>query len=63
MGEMNIDIKSDAKLVKKCMYKLAQNYKDIVKKEIENVLEEESSILYISQNGIDLWSYNQIKMF
>ena len=38
MGEMNIDIKPDAKLVKNHLYKLANKYKDIVNKEIENML-------------------------
>ena len=35
---MNIDIKPDAQLVKKSPYKLAHKYKEIVKKEIDNML-------------------------
>ena len=38
MGEMKIDIKPDAWPVKKRPYKLAQKYKEIVKKEIDNML-------------------------
>ena len=38
MGEMNIDIKLDVQRVKKRPYKLAHKYKDIVKKEIDNML-------------------------
>ena len=38
MGEMNIDIKPDARPVKKRPYKLAHKYKEIVKKEIDNML-------------------------
>ena len=38
MGEMKIDIKPDARLVKKRPYKLAHKYKEIVKKEIDNML-------------------------
>ena len=38
MGEMNIDIKPDSWPVKKRPYKLAHKYKDIIKKEIENML-------------------------
>ena len=44
MGEMKIDIKHDARLVKKRPYKLAHKYKEIVKKEIDNMLV--ASIIY-----------------
>ena len=38
MGEMKIDIKPDARPIKKIPYKLAHKYKEIVKKEIKNML-------------------------
>ena len=38
MGEMKIDIKPDVQPVKKRPYKLAHKYKEIVKKEIDNML-------------------------
>ena len=38
MGEMKIDIKHDARPVKKRSYKLVHKYKEIVKKEIDNML-------------------------
>ena len=38
MGEMRIEIKPDARLIKKRPYKLAHKYKEIVKKEIDNML-------------------------
>ena len=38
MGEMKIDIKPDARPVKKRLYKLAHKYKETVKKEIDNML-------------------------
>ena len=38
MGEMKIDIKLDVRPVKKIPYKLAHKYKEIVKKEIDNML-------------------------
>ena len=38
MGEMKIDIKPDVRLVKKIPNKLAHKYKEIVKKEINNML-------------------------
>ena len=38
MGEIKIDIKPDARPTKKTPYKLAHKYKEIVKKEIENML-------------------------
>ena len=38
MGEMKIDIKPDARPVKRIPYKLAHKYKEIVKKEIDNML-------------------------
>ena len=38
MGEMKIDIKPEAKKIKKWPYKLAHKYKEIVKKEIDNML-------------------------
>ena len=38
MGEMKIDIKLEAKPVKKIPYELAHKYKEIVKKEINNML-------------------------
>ena len=40
MGKMKIDIKPDARPVKKRPYKLAHKYKEIVKKEIGNMLVE-----------------------
>ena len=44
MGEMKIDIKPDVRPVKKRSYKLAHKYKEIVKKEIDNMLE--AGIIY-----------------
>ena len=44
MGEMKIDIKPDARPIKKRPYKLAHKYKEIVKKEIDNMLA--SRIIY-----------------
>ena len=41
MGEMKIDIKPEAKPVKKRPYKLAHKYKEIVKKEIDSMLAAE----------------------
>ena len=38
MGEMKIDIKPYVRPVKKRPYKLAHKYKEIVKKEIDNML-------------------------
>ena len=38
MGEMNIDIKLDVWPVRKRPYKIAHKYKEIVKKEIDNML-------------------------
>ena len=38
MGEMRIDTKPDVRPVKKRPYKLAHKYKEIVKKEIDNML-------------------------
>ena len=38
MGEMKIDTKPDVRPVKKRPYKLAHKYKEIVKKEIDNML-------------------------
>ena len=38
MSKMKIDIKPDAWPVKKMPYKLAHKYKEIVKKEIDNML-------------------------
>ena len=38
MGEMKIDIKPNARPVKKRPYKLAHKYKEVVKREIENML-------------------------
>ena len=38
MGEMKIYITPDAQPVKKRPYKLAHKYKEIVKKEIDNML-------------------------
>ena len=39
MGEMKIDTKHDVQPVKKRPYKLAHKYKEIVKNEIDNMLE------------------------
>ena len=44
MGEMEIDTKPDVWPVKKRPYKLAHKYKEIVKKEIDNMLE--AGIIY-----------------
>ena len=41
MGEMKIYIKPDAWPVKKRPYKLAHKYKEIVKKEFDNMLQPE----------------------
>ena len=38
MGEMKISIKPDVQPVKKRPHKLAHKYKEIVKKEIDNML-------------------------
>ena len=38
MGEMKIDTKPDVRPIKKIPYKLAHKYKEIVKKEINNML-------------------------
>ena len=38
MGEMKIDIKPEAKPMKKILYKLAHKYKEIIKKEIDGML-------------------------
>ena len=38
MGEMKINIKPEAKLVKKRLYKFVHKYNEIVKKEIDNML-------------------------
>ena len=38
MGELKIDIKPDARPIKKRPFKLAHQYKEIVKKEIDNML-------------------------
>ena len=38
MGEMKIDIKPDVRPIKKTPYKIAHKYKEIVKKEIDNML-------------------------
>ena len=38
MGEMNIKVKPDVRPVKKTPYKLAHKYKEIVKKELDNML-------------------------
>ena len=44
MGEMKINTKPDVRPVKKRPYKLAHKYKEIVKKEIDNMLE--AGIIY-----------------
>ena len=44
MGEMKINIKPDVRPVKKRPYNLAHKYKEIVKKEIDNMLA--ASIIY-----------------
>ena len=51
MGEMKIDIKPDARPVKKIPYKLAHKYKEIVQKEIDNMLI--AGIIY----PIDQWEW------
>ena len=38
MGEMKIELLPNTKVVNKIPYKLSQKYKDIVKKEIDNML-------------------------
>ena len=45
MGEIQIDIKPYAQPVKKRPYKLAHKYKDIVKKEIDNMFA--AGIIYL----------------
>ena len=45
MGEMKINIKTDARPIKKRPYKLAHKYKEIVKKEIDNMLA--AGIIYL----------------
>lgn len=58
MGEMNIDVLLNAKLVKKWPYKLAYKYKDIVKKEIDNMLK--TRIIYpIDQSEWAILNPNQ----
>ena len=44
MGEMKINTKPDVRTVKKRPYKIAHNYKEIVKKEIDNMIV--ASIIY-----------------
>ena len=41
MGEMKIELLPHTKLLKKIRYKLTHEYKDIVKKEIDNMLKED----------------------
>ena len=38
MGEIKIEIKPNARVVKKCLYKLIHRYTEIVKKEIDNMI-------------------------
>ena len=45
MGEMKIDILPEATPIKKRLYKLAHKYKEIVKKEIDNMLK--ARIIYL----------------
>ena len=45
MGEMEIELLSDANIFRKRPYKIAHKYKDIVKKEIDNMLK--ASITYL----------------
>ena len=50
MGEMQIDIKPNARPINKGPYKFPQKYKEIVKKYIDNMLE--ADIIYpIEQSG------------
>ena len=62
MGEMKIDIKLDVRPVKKRPYKLAHRYKEIVKKEIDNMLA--AGIIYrIDQSEWEVqWWFNQRNM-
>ena len=62
MGEMKIDIKPDVRPVKKRPYKLAHKYKEIVKKEIDNILA--AGIIYpIDQLEWKVqWWFNQRNM-
>ena len=62
MGEMKIDIKPDARSIKKRSYKLAHKYKEIVKKEIDNMLA--GGIIYpIDQSSWEnLWSSSRKSM-
>ena len=62
MGEMKIDINPDVRPVKKRPYKLAHKYKEIVKKEIDNMLQQELSTLLTNQNGQVQWWFNQRNM-
>ena len=48
MGEMKIDIKPNVQPVKKRAYKLVHKYKEIVKKEIDNMLA--TGIIYLFTN-------------
>ena len=58
MGEMKIDTKPDVRPVKKRPYKLAHKYKEIVKKEIDNMLAA-GIIYHIDQlDGQVQWFYN-----
>ena len=53
MGEMKINIKPDTRPVKKRPYKLAHKYKEIVKKEINNMLR--GGIIYpIDQSELEI---------
>ena len=62
MGEMKIDIKPDVQPVKKIPYKLAHKYKEIVKKDIDNMLAVGISTLLTNQNGQVQWLFNQRNM-
>ena len=56
MGEMKINIEPDVELVKMRPYKLAHKYKEIVKKEIDNMLA--TGIIYpINQSE---WAYPMV---
>ena len=56
MGEMKIDIKPEAKPIKKRPYKLAHKYNEIVKKEIDkpNGLPTERSMTRQSEESMSI---------
>ena len=62
MGEIKIDIKTDARPIKKRSYKLAHKYKEIVKKETDNMLA--AGIIYpIDQSEWEIPKFIQPKKY